>query len=400
MLLFCYATGLIRNTALICGTVCLLFFARCATPGPPQPPSLELPRPVTDLAATREGNRVLLTWTAPTETTDKLRMRHPGPTAVCRKIELDLAKALVSVANESTPQCAPIIATVPAIPVQPQAAAPSSLSTPTHPAQEQRVNYSVALPSDIIQQNPDGAAVFYVEPQNQSGRGAGYSNPAAVPLAPAFPPPADFKAETSRNAVVLAWSPIASATMDHTRLIGYRIERSETTPQPQAASAPDERLFVNAGSASDGHLLDTQFAWAKQYRYRIAAVTGVFNAEGKQLAEVQGEWSQAIEITTRDVFPPAQPSGLQAVFTQMGTAGFIDLTWLPNSEPDIAGYFVYRRTEGGEPKRLNSELVKAPAFRDSALERGAQYFYSVSAVDLRGNEGPRSAEASELVPKL
>jgi fibronectin type 3 domain-containing protein len=72
---------------------------------------------------------------------------------------------------------------------------------------------------------------------------------------------------------------------------------------------------------------------------------------------------------------------------------------LPNSEPDLGGYFLYRRTQGTEPQRLNSEPVKSPAFRDPNIVAGERYFYSVSAVDLRGNESARSQEASEAVPQ-
>jgi fibronectin type 3 domain-containing protein len=47
---------------------------------------------------------------------------------------------------------------------------------------------------------------------------------------------------------------------------------------------------------------------------------------------------------------------------------------------------------------VNSELVKAPSYRDSDVASGKTYTYSVSAVDLRGNESHRSEEASEPVP--
>jgi hypothetical protein len=39
-----------------------------------------------------------------------------------------------------------------------------------------------------------------------------------------------------------------------------------------------------------------------------------------------------------------------------------------------------------------------PAFRDARVVSGNTYFYSVSAVDLRGNESGRSEVASESVP--
>ena len=98
------------------------------------------------------------------------------------------------------------------------------------------------------------------------------------------------------------------------------------------------------------------------------------------------------------MFPPATPSGLQAVFSGPGQKPFIDLIWAPNTDPDLAGYNVYRHVPGTQPAKINAELIKAPAFRDSTVIPGNQYSYSVSAVDVGGNESPHSEEASEGVP--
>jgi len=68
------------------------------------------------------------------------------------------------------------------------------------------------------------------------------------------------------------------------------------------------------------------------------------------------------------------------------------------TDADLGGYEVYRREEGTAAVKLNSEAVKTPAFRDLQVKAGKTYFYSVSAVDLRGNESARSEEASERVP--
>jgi len=69
---------------------------------------------------------------------------------------------------------------------------------------------------------------------------------------------------------------------------------------------------------------------------------------------------------------------------------------------DLAGYNVYRREASGVEEKttvkLNPELVKTPSYRDSAVAAGKIYIYSVSAVDVRGNESARSDEASETVP--
>jgi len=59
---------------------------------------------------------------------------------------------------------------------------------------------------------------------------------------------------------------------------------------------------------------------------------------------------------------------------------------------------VYRQEEGGAAVKLNAQLVTAPAFRDEHVSAGKKYVYSISAVDVRGNESPQSGEASESVP--
>ena len=42
----------------------------CGLPGAPQAPSLHIPKPIQDLHAARKGNDVVLSWTAPTQSTD------------------------------------------------------------------------------------------------------------------------------------------------------------------------------------------------------------------------------------------------------------------------------------------------------------------------------------------
>src|SRR5207245_9709638 len=60
--------------------------AGCGTPGAPQPPSLRLPKPVSDLEAIRKGDDVYLRWTVPTKTTDNagIRPSELGSTRICR----------------------------------------------------------------------------------------------------------------------------------------------------------------------------------------------------------------------------------------------------------------------------------------------------------------------------
>ena len=70
---------------LAAGLASTLALAGCGTPGAPLPPSLNLPEPVTDLAANRAGNQVTLTWTMPKKNTDKLLLKGEIAVRVCRK---------------------------------------------------------------------------------------------------------------------------------------------------------------------------------------------------------------------------------------------------------------------------------------------------------------------------
>src|SRR5436305_241220 len=87
----------------LCLSILLLpFLYGCGTPGIPQPPSLNLAKPVSDLKATRSENRVTLTWTVPTETTDGAVFRHRGPTKICRMTEVVL-NGCQAIATVETP---------------------------------------------------------------------------------------------------------------------------------------------------------------------------------------------------------------------------------------------------------------------------------------------------------
>ena len=117
-----------------------------------------------------------------------------------------------------------------------------------------------------------------------------------------------------------------------------------------------------------------------------------------------GAPSQPVAVEVRDTFPPAVPRDLVAVADVEGHA--IDLSWTPDTEPDLSGYVVYRRTVGGQgetgtPERISpaGSPVPLPTFHDTGAVPGLRYAYSVAAADARGNVSERSAEAQESLPK-
>jgi len=172
----------------------------------------------------------------------------------------------------------------------------------------------------------------------------------------------------------------------------YRVVRREVGTNSDTLAGE-----IAADSSPQATLTDRGFTWNRTYEYRVAAIT-LISVPGEVAAQVEGEDSANTTVVAKDVFPPATPSGLQAVFSGIGQQPFIDLTWVPNTESDLTGYNVYRHEEGAQPVKVNSELAKTPAFRDSGVMAGKKYWYSVSAVDAQGNESVRSEEANEAVP--
>jgi len=69
------------------------------------------------------------------------------------------------------------------------------------------------------------------------------------------------------------------------------------------------------------------------------------------------------------------------------------LTWLRNSERDLAGYDLYRSTTaGGGYVRLNSAVLTDSLYRDTALASDTMYYYVVTAVDTGAQESNQSSE--------
>ena len=345
------------------GSACLL---ACGSPGVPIPPSLELPRPVRNLQASRKADKVTLTWSMPTKTTDQRNIRHSGVVDICR---------------DSAPmkKCAPI------------GQIPFARPTPGRTPATNLTSYTDQIPPNLETESPLGHLFYAVDVKNSYGRSAGPSNQAQVPLAPTLAAPADFRQTLSANGIRLTWDAIATVPPISGLRFVYRVYRRDVATKTQVVAG--ELPVPNASP----EMLDTGFAWEKTYDYWLTVVTLVAAPNGNEQA-VEGEDTPTLRVVAHDVFPPARPTGVQAVFSGPGQKPFIDVVWNPNVETDFAGYNVYRHEPGSDPVKINPDLIKSPAFRDPNVLPRHTYFYSVSAVDVRGNESPRSEEASETVP--
>jgi hypothetical protein len=346
----------------------------CGVPGAPLPPSAEIPRFVGDLKAVRKGDTVTLTWTTPTETSDGELIRKPG-------------RMLVQRALRSGPTSDLVFQTISELTLQPT-------------LKEGRGEQATAKDTltNVLHSGGADFAVYTVLAEGHNGKSFGLPNRVSVPLVPNWPPPQKVSAKTVPTGVMIGWEesgPAQSAVNPQTQYV-YKLMR-----RMQGAKDP---VLVTQLNVSDHptSFIDTGIEWEKSYQYWVVSVT-VWQDENRK-GEIEGDDSPVVELLAHDSFPPANPSGVEAVFSaapQSAAApnSFIDITWTANTEPDLAGYNVYRHTGNEPPVKINSDLVKTPRFADPGVQPGMKYFYSVSAVDLRGNESGKSEETSETVPK-
>jgi hypothetical protein len=366
-------------------SLCLLM-AACAQTGPPLPPSLELPKPPGDLRATRKGSHVTLSWTEPTLTTDHQSVRFLGPTLVCR----DLAPEMTACGLPAAKLSAPSIASP----------APSAKKPSQKKAAAQRQPpeiYTDSLPAAMQQPDPAADFTYAVEVLNRNARGAGLSNRVHVPAIITLPPPHDLAPKLTADGVVLTWTtaaePPTAADTANTVRYRYRIYRRDLASGKDAIAG---EIPVSWSNPQTTQFTDSTFEWEKAYLYRVTAVSLLRGPESE--VQVEGDDSASVQVVAHDIFPPAVPTGLQAAYSGEGQKPFIDLVWAPVTNADLAGYNVYRSKANDAYEKLNVDLVKSQSYRDTAVVSGNTYTYTVSAVDVRGNESQRSDPASEPVP--
>lgn len=355
-----------------------MLLTACGKPGAPLPPSLQLAIPPQDVTATRKGDVVTLTWTPPAQTTDgqNIRGKFAGASFVCRAID-----------HKPMQTCQYAVGNLPAsIPSAPRKGERKAPAPP-------KVEFADRLPLSLQQQNPTRFAEYAVEATNYLRRSAGLSNQIKVPLAPTLVPPDRLEQRVTPEGITVSFGCPAA---NEIRGIAYAAHLYRRDPAGAVSDAGFQALPPNG--SGECTIADTNFEWEKSYTYWVAVVTSVSRG-GRELARVEGNDSPSVTVFAHDVFPPAVPEDVEAVASGVGQKPFIDLTWSPNTDPDLEGYHVYRQEPGtANWIKLTPDPLKSPAFRDERAVPGTTYNYAVSAIDVRGNESQRSAPASETVP--
>jgi len=211
-------------------------------------------------------------------------------------------------------------------------------------------------------------AILAVRVSSAAGKTMGWSNFVNLPVVAPPERPAEVHAEATAEGVRLTWR----ARGESFRI--YRRTGSDHFPPVAEVQQPS--------------WTDPATEFGRHYIYQVQTIVKL-----PEHKEAESDFSEETGITPEDRFPPAVPSGLNAAIAPNS----IELSWEPDTEPDLAGYRVYRSTGGGPFEKVG-DLLQVPSYSDRGVEHGKTYRYAVSAIDRAGNESAPSSPVEALLP--
>jgi hypothetical protein len=396
--------------------------AGCGKSGPPLPPLVKVPAPPADLLAERRGADVDLRFILPSANTDGSRPANLD------RVDVYAITAAVTMTDEAIVKHGTRVATIdvkaprdPDRTVGPEESdadvdAPQgsgldqgalariieplnagALAVVNPPREDDRKNRRAAQENgDAPLLGPSVTALsrtYIAVGISTRGRKGPASKRVAVPLVPAPPAPGRPAVSYTETAVTVTWMPVKARGMVQ------EPDAADVLPStPVGAALPAVAYHVydvappdtvraatrlTTTPVSDTKFEDQRMTWGERRCYTVRAVE-VLNA-----LAIEGDAAPAECTTLADTFPPAAPSGLQAVAQE----GSISLIWDPNGEKDLAGYLVFRgRAATGASEKITAGPIEQAMFTD-AVRAGVPYVYVVRAVDTAGNVSPPSTPA-------
>ena len=123
--------------------------------------------------------------------------------------------------------------------------------------------------------------------------------------------------------------------------------------------------------------------------------TGTVTASVNLSGLASGTYSGTITVSATGATSKTLPVSL-TVGSGTSTANSATLTWIANTETDLAGYKIYVGTQSGT---YGAPIVlgKVTTYQLNNLAIGTTYFFCITAYDSAGNESLHSAEVSKSI---
>src|ERR1043166_161157 len=351
--------------------LCVLSLApTCGKRRPPLPPIERVPQRTEELTGIQRGNQMILMWPAP------LRNAGEGSVQSIRRVDV------YRVAQKTT---SPLPLT------EEQFAARAILVGSVSYDEIKKAGPTVTY-IDTLELAGEPARLRYaIRYVNSNGQRAAFSNFFLIePAARVAEPPTLVQNgnEYSETAITIRWTAPTKNIDQSTppNLLGYNIYRTLES-KPEVDPKP-----LNREPATGHKYSDKTFKCDEHYSYFVRSVS--LGTEGKPVESLS---SNSLALSQSDKYPPAAPD----LPTPSVAAGRIALFWSANSEPDLAGYILFRSADPNLPKDwtpITPAGFDRTTFTDTNVEAGRTYYYYVRAVDKAGNRSEPSKVVSETPP--
>jgi uncharacterized protein len=340
----------LRRTSLVLAVLALLPCGGCGFKDKPVPPQRVVPKAVLDLQAELDEQGATLSWTYPKETVTGGDVEEIEGFALYR----------AEVPVDSYCKTCPVPYDAP-IAVPGGVMAPGGGRTATHEVKELR-------PGNL----------YFFKVRSKTGWWSESQDSNEVSFFWQIPPktPEGLTSTGGDGENKLQWQAV-SQLRDATPLtvpVRYQLYRNS-----------DGGAFAKIGEPLAATVfIDTTVENGRTYSYKVQAVS-TYNQ-----GEVRSGMSAAVQANPLDRTAPPVPKGVAGIRSEVG----VKVYWDQVKAADLAGYRVYRRSEG-EGKAVFIGEVNLPynIFVDSNAPK-QPLFYSVSSIDAQSpaNESTRSPE--------
>jgi hypothetical protein len=241
----------------------------------------------------------------------------------------------------------------------------------------------VLLPPGVtsfIDRVPKSGGYYYIITAVDTVGNEGYSDKMFADVADLTPPaiPQNLKAVADTGKVILTWDAVSEPD-----LMGYQVYRTIHR------NDSNNYVLLNAFAITTTSFTDTLPANARNYfYYKVVSIDTSYN---------RSDYSSPVSARMPDVMPPAQPF-IKSV-SQLNNNLIVE--WLPNLEPDLAGYEVFRSVKDLKVNytKLSEGLIdgEVTRFTDRNIQPDTLYNYYLVAIDSTGN---RSAASDYFTARL
>jgi hypothetical protein len=339
----------------------------CGYVGEPLPPLIQIPGRISDLTAIQFGKHIKLSWTVPKFNTDGSAVTTLSRIEIYRL--LSKSDSTVTIDGKLFVQSA----------IKWMVLDEANFGAYREGEKLVLADRLQGLDEREIFQ---GFFSYAIKAINQKKQDAGFSNLVTLKMLPVPTPPEGVHFSFGEQFIELSWqgptynidgSPVEAS-------LKFNVYRNLT---------PEARVkeLLTRTPLEETRFKDTSMVLGQTYYYVVRSV--INTPEGP----IESFDSQERKVKNVDTYPPRAPAEVVAI----GNGDSISLVWLPNTETDLAGYYVYRSGEEHDYQMLTEQMITAASYVDKSVQKGKTYSYQIKAVDRNGNESNYSEEVSEKV---